>query len=231
MKKSVAVSVDGREPEELIDAYDVHPEVKTVRVTVRDVGDIVIEQSLDAIDMGGGIAFERKTPADWINSMKEGKLDRQVDQLRQRYAHAYLAYEGDLIDTDSPENSNIKPASIRGSMAKYNALGVKVERCSTTRLLADMTVRQARKHIEDTSLSYLETGPVGNGQPAPMRMYGCLPGVGKDTAEKLYERYPVPASLLSVDSKDLQQIDGIGETTAERIINMVRTDENGDSNG
>lgn len=226
MKETVSVVVDGREPEAVVDALAKHPEVSNVKVSMLDVADLVVGKNLEVEEglVTGDVAaaFERKTPSDWIGSIKEGKLNRQVDELMHRYSNSYLLFEGDLSEVTTPEHSGMKPASIRGSMAKYTALGAPVLLCSTPRLLVDMAVRVSRKHIEDSDLSYLETGPIEDRQPTAMQMYGCLPGVGPETAKKLYDRWPVPANLLAVGIEELTEVEGIGETTAERIISMVR---------
>lgn len=213
-KESVHLEIDSREDEDVIvkiiqHAIE-HPDVETFE-----------EKELPAADLAiGPIGFERKATGDYISSLTKQRLKEQVVKMEQHYEHAYVLYEGDLRETEHPEYSGISPASLRGSMASITARkDVPVLCCSNLSLLIDMAVRLARKHMEEES-GYLPRGAVtGSDEPTAKKMYGCIPGVGPEMAEILYDEYPSVAQFLSnADSDELQKLDGVGPKTAETIM-------------
>jgi DNA excision repair protein ERCC-4 len=215
-KETVEVIVDVREPGEVSAKVTDHPEVESFTLAELPAGDLEID----------GVGFERKTMSDYTSSLLEGRLEEQVVKLNQRYEHAYILVEGDLVETNNPLSavtSNIAPESLRGSMSSLTARhGVPVLCCSNLALLADMAVRLARKHVEENNGSFVSTGAVGSNEPTAKMMYGCIDGVGADTAETLYVEYPSMAKFMSnATVEDLRQLDGIGKKTAEKIMEGV----------
>lgn len=215
-KETVHVTIDVREPGEVTAKVSDHPEVESFDLAELPAGDLEIN----------GVGFERKTMSDYASSLLEGRLNEQAVKLNQRYEHAYILVEGDLVETGNPLDavtSNIAPESLRGSMSSLTARqGLPVLCCSNRALLADMAVRLARKHVEEKGTSFVTSGAVGKNEPTAKMMYSCISGVGADTAETLYAEYPSMAEFMSNASvEDLQQLDGIGEKTAEKIMEGV----------
>lgn len=199
------------------DAFDAHPDVDSIDMSERlPAGDIELL----------GVGFERKTISDYVASMEDGRIDEQVVKLSQVYDESYILVEGDLAGTENMF-SGMSGTSIRGSMASVTARdnGVNaVIPCSTIELLADMATRLARKHVEESDKKYLPTHDLqDNDAPVEMKMYACIDGVGPETAESLYEKYPVPAFLCKMSSVEkLTEIDGIGEKTAKKVLVAFR---------
>ena len=208
-KERVHVIIDVNEPGEVTAAIDSHEDVESYELARLPAADLEIE----------GIGFERKTLADYSTSLTGKRLTEQTIKLKQRYEYAYILLEGDLSNTMSPwRESNISPESLRGSMASLTAReGLPVIPCSNLSLLADMAVRLARKHLEETDRKFIPRGAVGPDEPVAKMMYGCIEGVGADTAETLYEAYPSVVELLNAGVDELQELDGIGEKTAQTI--------------
>lgn len=213
VKKSVEVVIDVREPPEITGAVDAHPEVESYEFAELPAADLEIS----------GIGFERKAPGDYVGSLKDGRLTEQTMKLGQRYEHAYILYEGSIVETDSPFKSSMNGSSIRGSMASLIARedsGVHaVIPVSNRELLVDMAIRIARKHIEESDQKYIPKPDVGvNADPTEM-MYACIPGVGPEMAERLKEHYPTIRMFTEEASfEELQEIEGIGEERALKII-------------
>lgn len=216
-KVQVTVKIDTREVDDIINKMiseaQSHSDVREIHPEHLPAGDLDI----------AGVGFERKTVSDYVSSLQEGRIDEQTTKLDQYYERAYILVDGDLVETNSPFRSGMDPASIRGSMAALTARedsGVHaVIPVSNTALLFDMAVRLARKEIEVTEDNYLPTGDVDTSHPTALQQYGCLPGIGPAMAERIYEEYPSMTDFVrQATIEDLMDIEGIGRSTAMKII-------------
>lgn len=225
--ESVAVVVDLNEPEPLRLLTLDHPDVGKWREEVLDAADIVIN----------GVGFERKTPSDFASSMMDGRLDAQAEKLTDAYDHAYVLIEGDFSHWDKLTYTSLNPHSLRGKAASLTArYGLPVIPTSGNpdtpeghRRLIDYAIRLARKHTEAPTSSFLPTGPVGRDEPAGKRMWACLPNVGPELADRLWEAFGSPVDFVRyvgpADAREarLVEVDGIGEVTARRLLDAMET--------
>jgi len=221
-KQTVTVAVDSREPlDELLPLLIDHDEVEEFEVDTLESGDLAIE----------GVGFERKTPSDYATSITDDDdhLRGQVERMGDQYDHAYVLLEGDMSDFDFLSHTRMKPTSLRGFAASLTAReGIPVIPCSNTENLIDYAVRQARKHIEDPSASSLRTKTTADSTaPVVKRMYGCIDGVGADTASKLHLQFPSLQDALDADESDFEGIEGIGPKTAQKIHEALHDAEMG----
>lgn len=215
-KQKVEVIIDVREPPEVTGAVDAHPDVESYEFAELPAADLEIS----------GIGFERKAPNDYVGSLKDGRLTEQTYKLGERYEHAYILYEGALVETENPFKSSMNGSSVRGSMASLIARedsGVHgVIPCSNRELLVDMAIRVARKHIEESNQKYIPKPDVEFESDSTLMMYACIPGVGPEMAERLKERYPTLGKFVKeADFESLQEIEGIGEERALKILNAI----------
>lgn len=216
----VKAVLDIHEPEELHDELLAHGDVDDVKLAPLAAADIVVE----------GVGFERKTMPDYASSLVEGRLDDQTDKLGEAYPHAYVLVDDDMADTERLKHSNLKPSSLRGHMASLTARddsGVHaVVPCSETALLADYAVRLARKHTEDpvSSRPVLRGEDIGTDEPAGKRQWACLPNIGPELADRLWQQFGSPVWFVRtrVDTvNELRAVDGIGEERAGDIADAL----------
>jgi DNA excision repair protein ERCC-4 len=207
------VVVDDREPASVVRELRNHPDVTDLDIVRLTAGDIVV----------GETAFERKTLSDFVGSvLGETGVDLrdQATRMVDGYRQAYVLLEGNL--TDVPE-LGIRPAVFHGSMASITArLGTPVIPCSDLERLVDVAVRLGRKHATDPSARPLPAGTVpGRTTPTTKRMYGCIDGIGPETADALYEAFPTMAALATASHEELLAIEGIGEKRARTIQETI----------
>lgn len=214
MTGNVKAVLDIHEPTKLQECLQANPEVEDVKLAMLPSADISI----------GGVGFERKTWSDYVNSMKSGRLEEQAAKMAS-YEEAYVLVEGDMSGSQGLTHSGMSDASIRGHMASLTAREEYPVRavlpCSNMALLADTAVRLARKHTEEPSSEYLPTGTVGVDEPEGKQMWGCLPGVGPELANRLWNGIGSPMYLAG-HAKDirldtLKAVDGVGIETARKI--------------
>lgn len=222
-KKSVRVVVDSREPlDDILPHIIEHGEVEEYEVDELSSGDFAIE----------GVGFERKTPSDYATSITDSDdhLRGQAERMVEQYDHAYVLLEGDMSDFEFLSHTNMNPNSLRGFAASLTAReGVPVIPCSNTENLVDYAIRQARKHIESPSSSSLrvKTTVESSDEPVVKRMFGCIEGVGADTAGKLHLQFPSLQDAIEADASDFEVIEGVGPKTAQKIHDALHSNEVG----
>lgn len=220
-KQSVTVVVDSREPlDDILPHLIDHDEVEEFVVDELESGDFAIE----------GVGFERKTPSDYASSIMDSDdhLKDQVERMNQQYDHSYVLLEGDMSDFEFLTHTQIDANSLRGFAASLMARqDMPVIPCSNTESLIDYAIRQARKHIEDPSSSSLrvKTTVTDSNEPVVKRMYGCIEGVGSDTASKLHLQFPSLQDALNASVSDFEVIEGVGPKTAQKIYDALHDAE------
>lgn len=219
------IVVDTREPDEVKLLTLSHPDVDNWMETELDAADIVVN----------GVGFERKTPSDFASSLMEGRLDEQAEKLVEVYDHAKILLEGGFEDFSSLPHTSINAASLRGKAASLDMryglavvpTGGSPETETARRLLIDMAIRYGRKATEDPTSDYLSTGAAGTDEPLGKRLWACFEGVGPQRAEDLFSAVGAPMDIGYLTHGDkvdrLMDVEGIGETTAERIASAFDT--------
>lgn len=208
----------------IVDVHETDPSVAAAVVSHPEVENYTLDQELPAADLEiEGIGFERKTVSDYVGSMKGKRLDSQTRKMNQRYEVAYILVDGDMAETRNVFKTDMDGNSIRGSWASLTARddsGIRaVIPCSNNELLVDMAIRLTRKHIEDSDREFIPMEPTEPNAPTAKKMYAQIPGVGPKMAGTLYDKYPAVIDLIREASHEsLQQIEGVGPTTASKIM-------------
>lgn len=211
------VVVDDREPTAVATSVRNHADVGAVTVSRLDAGDLVV----------GTVGVERKTLGDYVNALIGRSAPDLYDQVRRltgAYPHAYLLLE-DEFPADGDEG--VPAAAVRGSAASITARHhAPVIPCSDRERLVDVAVRLGRKHGEEPSRRAIPAGSVTTlDAPTSKRIYGCIDGIGPNTADRLYEAYPAVADLIAASREDLRAVDGVGPKRAEAIYSALRGGE------
>lgn len=226
MSDETTLLVDLNEPDDVRMLTLGHPDVDNWGEEFLDAADIVVN----------GVGIERKRPGDFVSSMMDDRLDEQVRKLSEAYDDAVILIEGNgFADFSSLEHTGMKPQSARGKAASVHMrYGIPVVPTGGTpgtetahRLLVDYAIRLGRKATEEPSSDYLEGSVVGSDEPLGKRLWGCFEGVGPTRAEDLFETVGSPldfvitwAGLADLESQ-LVAVNGIGEKTAERLVEQI----------
>lgn len=225
----VNVVIDKREPvPDLLTSLEDNDQVSDVGVDTLPTADIVIGigQAEQSKIPENGVAFERKTPSDFASSVTDSDehLKDQVERMAEQFEHSYVLVEGDLDEFDQLRHTNVPSQALRGMAASVTArFECPVIFCSDQDKLIDMALRIARKHIEDPNSSLrVKSSVSGNDAPTLKRMYGCIDGVGSETADNMYEHLPTLQDAAEASMSELQQIDGIGERRAKNIKRQLQ---------
>ena len=150
-----------------------------------------------------GIAVERKTVSDFINSMINKRLIRQLEEIKQ-YPRSLLIIEG----TDEQELYSDEPGGVSGNAIRGFLLSILLTYQvpvifsknyeDTARFLSIM----ARKQKKEVSIR--ATKKIRSKKEQLQFILEGFPGIGPKTAKKLLKKYKTLKSILNAPIEELQ---------------------------
>ena len=167
----------------------------------------------------GGTAIERKTVSDFIASMKNGRLLRQLEELRQ-YESMLLIVEGideQELYTDSEEVIGMHPNSVRGFLLSI-LLNYKVPVIFTKNYedTARFISVLSRKKPKETPLNV--TKKFLSMKEQTQYILEGFPGIGPKTAKKLLKKFKTIKNIINAPEEDLKKEIGKKADNLLRII-------------
>ncbi len=183
-----------------------------VKIEHLSVGDYCVD---------GAVLIERKTAADFAQSLMDGRLFSQAGRLSSsRYRPAYI---------------------IEGTTAEWAGLGVSREALQgalvTLMLIFDVPVFRSAGPAETARLIYYigsqlvrlrdpgyapyRQAKAKRKKTRQLRVLQSLPGIGADRAKKLLERFGTVRACFTASRSELLEVDGIGSKTAAAIGQVI----------
>jgi len=197
-KEKPKVIIDYREKNSLIPS-----ELKSLGLEIElrelKVADYIIQ----------GVAIERKTVSDFISSMKNRRLLKQLEELQQ-YQDKLLVVEGideqDLY-TDSEEIIGMHPNSVRGFLLsillKYKIPIIFTKNYQdTAKFLSVLSRKKPREiplNVNKKNLSKKERVQF---------IIEGFPGIGPKTAIKLLKKFRTVKSIINAPEPELREVIG-----------------------
>jgi len=166
-----------------------------------------------------GIAIERKTISDFINSMKNQRLLKQLEELQQ-YENKLLIIEGldeQELYTDSEDRIGMHPNAIRGFLLSI-LLNHKVPIIftknyeDTARFISVLSRKKPREsplNISKKSLGVKERSQF---------ILESFPGIGPKTAKKLLKKFGTIKNVIDAPEEELKKELGKKSDVFIRII-------------
>jgi ERCC4-type nuclease len=169
----------------------------------------------------GAVLIERKTAADFAQSLIDGRLFAQAGRMA---------------------NSHLRPAYIvEGTSAEWAGLGVSRESLQgalvTLMLIFDVPVFRSSGPAESARLIFYigcqlvrlrdpgyvpyREAKAKRKKTRQIRILQSLPGVGPDRAKRLLERFKTVRACLGASPAELMDIEGIGPKTAAAIESVI----------
>jgi ERCC4-type nuclease len=208
----VKVLVDSREPDFLkTQAYLEFDDCEEKELGVGD---------FEAPELG--LCIERKEASDFASSLKEGRLGDQADRMAEGFEHRYVIVEGDLFDLAYTDLSHRSLVGMQTSLAVKRGIRLLNTPGVEHTLYA---VRRVAERIESGESPHrVKTYDVDSDDPQ-VRMLAQIEGVSVAKAERILDeiKFDAVVSLAGNDANvlgdALAQVDGVGPTLADRIIN------------
>lgn len=169
----------------------------------------------------GRITVERKSSSDFVRSLMDGRLFRQVRRLKHEAERPVIIVQGRLPGSVGPQ---VDPAAVRGAVVSVAVMwylpmlfaGCAAETAELLRTLARQAARHAgkggcragsRPRRPDQRKSYILQG---------------LPGVGPVTARRLLEHFGSVEKVVGAGREELALVRGIGADRANAIWEILR---------
>ncbi len=189
------IVVDKREKNSLVlaELIDHHHEIKLEQL---EVADYII----------GQVAVERKTLADFVSSMLNKRLLRQLEELKQ-FPNPLLIIEG-IDDHPLYEFGKLNPNAIRGMMLSI-MLEFKIpivltrNSADTAEFLILIDKRQARGEKEISLKAKRKAFNLAQQQQFILESF---PGIGPATAKALLKKFKTVKAVMNAKDKDLEKI-------------------------
>jgi len=184
-------------------------EIENVDVSIRrlSVGDFQI---------GSRVIVERKTLKDFAKSIVDGRLFKQMIRLANSISMGVLILEGTTSDT---VDLGMTRAAMQGALIAVSLiLGIPVLRSKDPSETARLIVYIGRQ-IDSMARGGMQRQGYRpkNKRKTQLFILQGLPGVGPQRAGRLLDRFGSVEAAISASSSELQSVDGIGKSIADRI--------------
>lgn len=202
----VMILVDHREKGDILRVLANDPEI-TVRKEKLEVGDYVLGEDVAVV--------ERKTVADYMDSIKQQRLFAQLDELRRNCIRPVFIVEGHFYA------SHILTHEVRRSVALYFARyqGVSFIQSKDAADTVEWLKTLARQIVVGAREPSMAKPKDLEGQQ--LRMLQAIPGVGIANAKALLGHF---SSLMRIVNADLEELSAIVKPAlAAKVFSFVRS--------
>ena len=164
------------------------------------------------------VAIERKTVSDFVASMINKRLFRQIQELQQ-YKNKLLIIEGiDEQELYSDDDSGVSGNAIRGFLLsillKYNIPIIFTKNAEdSAKFISVLSKKQTKE------LALKAKKRILNKKEQLQFIIESFPGIGPVTAKKLLAKFKTIQNIINASEKDLKETIG---KKAKVIINLVR---------
>ncbi|SEH17536.1 fanconi anemia group M protein [Natronorubrum sediminis] len=190
-----------------------------IRLETLEVGDYVCSDR---------VVIERKSVADFVDSLVGGErsIFEQVGAMARHYSRPIVLVEGEGLY----EQRDIHPNAIRGALSSLAVdFGASVLRTESedesTELLAVLAGREQQTSDREVSVH----GEKGAKTVAEQQEYvvSSIAEIGPVTARSLLEEFGTVEAVMIASEDELQEADGVGSVTAERMREVIGTEYTG----
>lgn len=219
--------IDSNEPDDV--KYTVRNEIQDrnpdVRCNIKGLktGDFVYKD----------LVIERKDASDLASSIKDNRLKEQALRMRNDFTHNYVIIEGDPYDLDY---SHLHRNAVNGTQVSLNTDGINTIRVDSEKDTAYVIHKLINEYenteekVEKLSRTTVET------EDPSVAMLSCVEGISAEKARKIFketwfesigdiaqhqEKYYRKDNLHKTASQILEEVDGIGPTLSERIVQDI----------
>jgi DNA excision repair protein ERCC-4 len=183
-----------------------------VRVEHLSVGDYCVD---------GAVLIERKTAADFAQSLMDGRLFSQAGRMSSApFRPAYI------IEGTSAEWSVLRVSreALQGALVTLMLIfDVPVfrstEPAETARLIYFIGSQLVR--LRDPGYTPYRQAKAKRKKTRQLRVLQSLPGIGTDRAKKLLERFGTVRACITATPAELSEVEGIGSKTAAAIDQVI----------
>jgi Fanconi anemia group M protein len=208
-KNQIVIFVDDREKNSLVFEHLKETDAK-INVSRLNVGDYIVSDR---------VCVERKTSDDFVNSIIDGRLFKQAEELIDNFSSPVLIIEGNYFRESM--NVNAIKAAKASMIVNYK---IPILMTQDEQETAEMIYWLAKK---DQVQNCRQVGIKGKKKPKTSKeLLECVvagyPGVSVVLSKRILEKFKTIEKFANASEEDLVKVDGIGKVLAKRIFEVNR---------
>lgn len=163
------------------------------------------------------VAVERKTSSDFLSSLTDGRLFKQMEELTGAFKKPLMILEGNGLFNGERK---IHPNAIRGALASISLdyrvpILVTENNLETAEMLLSIAKREQFKTKRQFNIRTVKKTKSMNHRQE--YLVSGLPQINTQTARKLLKHFGTPEKIFAADESELMHVEGIGPVMAKRI--------------
>ena len=164
---------------------------------------------------------ERKSIKDLMASVFDGRLYDQCTRLKENFEHPIVLVE---VNVDEIEEITDNPLVFYGALSRVT-LEFKIPIIPTPSAshTAKLLVALCSKKDGPTGPYLKKIKKSSNLETQQLSTLCSLPGIGEKFAVRMLEKFGTPLKVFSATTSELSKVEGLGESRAKKIKNMLTT--------
>jgi ERCC4-type nuclease len=173
----------------------------------------------------GDIAIERKSSGDFISSIIDGRIFRQVVSMGENFNRSVVIVEGNIYDSYSNLHDNSKVGALGSLIVKYGTSIIHSKNKEYTAYLILSILKHANMTI-DFSKIFRPKATMGDREIGAL---SCAEGIGGGLAEKVIKYFRL-RDIANIRDPSIisDKVHGMGKTKATNLINLFSGFEDSD---
>ncbi len=225
-KQTTLNSFDSEGSGKIVVFADVRERESGISKLLADLGCSVVEKQLEVGDYipGKEIVIERKSISDFVSSIVDRRLSKQLINMAESYERPLVIVEGDrekLFETNVHRNAIIGMLTSIALNYRVPILFTESKR-ETAQYIYVIAKREQEGKGSDVRLRIGRKGlTLGEQQRFVVE---SLPLVGPMTAKKLLKHFGSVKKIFNAEAKELQKVEKMGKEKAKKIKKVVEAE-------
>lgn len=182
-------------------------------------------EALNAGDfLAGDYILERKQYGDFIGRLTNSQRDIWQQMLKLEVAADELNYTPVLLLEGSWDEAmrwtNLTPKQPTMAIGSIMKLGINVVHTMGPRASAQLMIKLDDGTTHD--IGSIRDSPSVPPEMLPQHIVEGFPGVGPSRAQDILDHFGTPQAVFNADTDELQEVSGIGSSTAQKIYDAAR---------
>ncbi len=209
--ENIRIIVDERERKsgipDLLKAVGMGVEMKTL-----PIGDYIVAPET---------IVERKSIKDLMASVFDGRLYDQCNRLKENFEHPIVLVEGNV---DEIEEITDNPLVFYGALSRVTLeFKIPIIHTPSASHTAKLLVALCSKKDGPSGPYLKKIKKSSNLETQQLSTLCSLPGIGEKFAVRMLEKFGTPLKVFSATTSELAKVEGLGESRAKKIKNMLTT--------
>ncbi|MHA1688172.1 MAG: DEAD/DEAH box helicase, partial [Promethearchaeota archaeon] len=222
LKKKEESSLTKKEPSEITIISDHRETASPVVRTLSLMGVHVQLENLQVSDymLSNRVGVERKSSKDFNDSLIDGRLFKEIKELKKNFEIPILILEGDPF-INSTVNENALYGALTSIILNFNVFVYKTANPEeTARVLLELAKKEQIKRNNTINLRP-EKAPFKTSDLMEFIIAG-IPGVNATRAKNLLKEFKTLQAIFNSDIPDLTKVEGVGKAIAQQIYKLSR---------